>query len=235
MLNDAIKGKPQATEQVLMLAERAGRLSSLNPECQRGVLVVPGVSKSREDWERDHGADARGEKIFNREGRPIVTLAFTPEQGRELLNAGRLDEALACYHHVLANYAPIRDRRQPSADDDLDGRDAVIGIGILSILFSFGGEFTKALACADEAISWFTPYEHHPVARNYLGEFRQLRGDALMFLGRTDEGREFYLSLRGKKFKANGSKRRKTWESLILRQFDRLREHGRSHPLMDEI
>ena len=122
MLNDAIKGKPQATEQVLMLAERAGRLSSLNPECQRGVLVVPGVSKSREDWERDHGADARGEKIFNREGRPIVTLAFTPEQGRELLNAGRLDEALACYHHVLANYAAIRDRRQPSADDDLDGR-----------------------------------------------------------------------------------------------------------------
>jgi hypothetical protein len=52
-----------------------------------------------------------------------------------------------------------------------------------------------------------------------------------MFLGRIDEARALYLKYRGEKDVQNG----KSWQTVILEDFARLRKAGLSDPLMDTI
>jgi hypothetical protein len=56
------------------------------------------------------------------------------------------------------------------------------------------------------------------------------RAHALMFLWRTDEARNIYLKYRGQKISGD-----KSWDAEILSDFDDLRKHGLSNPLMDEV
>ena len=57
------------------------------------------------------------------------------------------------------------------------------------------------------------------------------RAHALMFLDRTDEARVLYLQYRGQK----NVEEQKSWETVIVDDFAKLRKAGLSRPLMDEI
>ena len=57
-----------------------------------------------------------------------------------------------------------------------------------------------------------------------------IRAHALMFLGRVDEARVFYLI-----FQSNRRFVMTLWETAILQDFVQLRKAGHSHPLMDQI
>ncbi len=54
LMNQATKGNRRYTDAVLTLTEKIGRLSDIpedeKPRC--GIALVPGVAKSREEWER---------------------------------------------------------------------------------------------------------------------------------------------------------------------------------------
>ena len=237
-LNQAIKGDPHATNHIISLAEKTGRLSRTQEGPPRGVLVVPGIAKNREEWERVHGAAARGELFYDKEGRPkqpAVTVPFTREQGDELVRLGRLDEALACYqrNYSSCKTAAERDKGNEKAQEEF-GR-AVLAIGNMAYYLNQEGKFKQALECAQQAIPWLTIHPQTPGVIHTLRRMRLYRADALMFLGHTQEAKDFYLSYRGQKFLYGPPKRMRSWESYLLRHFDRLREVGPVHPIMDEI
>jgi WD40 repeat protein/energy-coupling factor transporter ATP-binding protein EcfA2 len=83
------------------------------------------------------------------------------------------------------------------------------------------GDFRIALEAAELGIKfdpkeiWITMNQAH----------------AHMFLGRTEEARKEYLAHRGET-PPDGSK---PWEELVVDDFQRLRDSGREHPLMDDI
>jgi len=54
-----------------------------------------------------------------------------------------------------------------------------------------------------------------------------------MFLNRLDEAREGLTVHMGKKFKYGD--RIKSWERIMIINFDFYRDHGLAHPLMDEV
>jgi hypothetical protein len=81
------------------------------------------------------------------------------------------------------------------------------------------GDFRIALEAAELGIKfdpkriWITVNQAH----------------AHMFLGRTEEARKEYMAHRGEILSQG------PWETVIVSDFQELREQGREHPLMDEI
>ena len=51
----------------------------------------------------------------------------------------------------------------------------------------------------------------------------------MMFSGREDQAQELYVKYRGQKV---GNE---LWETIVLADFNKYRQAGRSHPLMDKI
>ena len=151
------------------------------------------------------------------------TTACLIRTGDELTAQGKADEALAAYCQQIAL---CTNQLAESANDHAassEHRRAVARIGLLADQLVFCGNFAAALKSADEAIV-------RSGAETSLTWIQLIRAHANMFLGRTIEARDFYLSFRSDKNVTFTS-----WETLILRDFRRLQRAGHSYPLMVEV
>jgi tetratricopeptide (TPR) repeat protein len=233
-LNAAIQGDAAAADVIIWLAEQAGGLIPADAERQGGVLVVPGVSKSREEWEKLHGAAARGEQFYDSDGLPRrakITVPLSIEAGDKLVTEGKLDEALACFRRVAANAFAAHDRR-PGREVSQEAFDAVMKIGYSSVHFILARRFDLALECLDEAIRQVNRWPLDQIG-DPLFWLNLHRAFALMFVERADEARELFTTHVGKRFR--DGKRMKTWEAIVVSTFDFYRKRGLPHPLMDEV
>ncbi len=149
-------------------------------------------------------------------------LGFTyANVGAMQATAGELNEALAAFQKSLA----ILQQLPPGNTGDTQWRNnlEIIAsqIGNLAYRFILVGDFGKALASIDQAIS-LAPEK----TWLYVN-----RAHALMFAGRVDEARTVYLHYCGTKNVQND----KSWEAVALEDFAEFRHAGLTHPLMDEI
>jgi tetratricopeptide (TPR) repeat protein len=112
----------------------------------------------------------------------------------------------------------------------------VARIGLLADKLLLAGEFDHAVKFAEEAIAegetpfWVAPQRPIPITVENTTWISAIRAHALMFLGRVDEARVFYLI-----FQSNRRFVMTLWETAILQDFVQLRKAGHSHPLMDQI
>jgi tetratricopeptide (TPR) repeat protein len=134
---------------------------------------------------------------------------------------GKLDEALQSYRRSLA----IAERLVAADGSNTQWRDDLLRlisrIGQLSYRLVLAREFVIALEAADQAIS---------LAPDEIWLYTT-RAHALMFLGRHDDARALYLKYRAEK-NVQGDK---SWETIILEDFDDLRKNGFQNPPMDEV
>lgn len=141
--------------------------------------------------------------------------------GDVLARQAKLDEAVADYRASLA----LRERLAAADRANAQWQNALkVSIGkIGSIAFNFilAREFDQALDAAEQAAALAPDQIWIDVNRAH----------ALMFLGRLDEARVFYLRHRGEK-RVQGDK---SWEAVVLEDFAQLRKAALSQPLMDEI
>jgi tetratricopeptide (TPR) repeat protein len=127
---------------------------------------------------------------------------------------GKFEEALAAYQDSLAICKTLvaKDPSNTQWQDEL---------GSLGYYFVLARGFAKALEIDDDALS---------LAPGKIWIYGN-RAHALMFLDRVDEARTLYLQYRGR----NNVVGEKSWETVVLEDFDALRKAGLVHPLMDEI
>ena len=97
---------------------------------------------------------------------------------------------------------------------------AIIGICDLIFMFTLEHNFQKAVEIADEAIK---------LRPNSAG-LNLRRAHAAIFLDRPDEARALY-----KQYRSGKAAPERTWQSVILEDFEAMRNAGLSHPLMNEI
>ena len=141
--------------------------------------------------------------------------------GDVLVAQGKLEEALAAYRDglAIAERLAAADRSNTQWQNDL--QYSIGRVGLLAYVFVLARDFVRALEVVDQTIS---------LAPNNLWLYAT-RAHALMFLGRVDGARSLYLQYRGEKNVRNG----KSWETVVLEDFNELRQIGLTHPLMDEI
>ncbi len=127
------------------------------------------------------------------------------------------------------------DRNNLKAQDDF--RRGVARIGLLADRLLHEGDFQRAIEVADAAIAqgnseyWVMPKtEPYQQCGTNVFWLRVIRAHACMLQGRVDEARGFY-----RQFKSNKRLAHTSWETLILRDFVRLRKAGYSSALMNEI
>src|SRR5262249_25453968 len=94
-------------------------------------------------------------------------------------------------------------------------------IGALAYSFVLAGDFTNALDAVDQVF---------PLASDQLW-LHGNRAHALMLLGRVEEARAIYLSHRG----AKNVQGEKSWETVVIEAFAKLRAAKLTNPLMEEI
>jgi len=140
--------------------------------------------------------------------------------GNRLFEQGNFDEAFKVYRRAIeicqANLANGRVNLQ--AVDDRES--AIIGICGLVFKFTLDHNFQKAVEVADEAIK---------MQPNSAG-LNLRRAHAVMFLNNSNEARVLY-----KQHRVGKAAPERTWQSVILEDFETMRDAGLSHPLMDEI
>lgn len=224
----ALKGDLNAADMFLSLAEKS--MPASDTENQGGWLVVPGVSKSREEWERVHGA--AGEDARRRE-QPVRTVPFSIDSGDALWRQGKLDEALACFRRALQIAEASYNENPDDADSRAELGSVVRRIGGLSYQFIYKRQFAEGLQCAEEALAFYKGEPLSPAGHTWVMMFQIGRAHALMFLGRTEEARAIYLSHCGERFLWKS--RQRTFEAIVLEQFDHLRASELWHPMMGEL
>ena len=136
-----------------------------------------------------------------------------------LADHGKLDEAADVYRRNLAKYQArlAKEPRHPETQQLLDL--VVVRLGVLAEQFIYRGRFATALELAQELIA-VAPERH---------QLHAICAHAMMFLGREDDAQALYLRYRGQKI---GSE---SWEAAVLANFNKLRQTGRSQPLMDKV
>jgi tetratricopeptide (TPR) repeat protein len=211
------QGDASALFTVMDLIEMSGRMDELgDEELGRRQMVLPGSFSMAE---RDLTISPAREQERQR------YLAMF-EQGEGYRHAARNEPeaALAVYRRDI-KACKEQLAADPSRAQASKGLASVIaGIGLLADKLLLAGEFRSALECADEAIS-------ESSAGSDLIWVRVIRAHALMLLGRADEARALYARL-----PRNGQGEMATsWQKVISQDFDRLRQAGHRHALMDEI
>ena len=142
--------------------------------------------------------------------------------GGVLKALGDLTGALKSYRDSLAITLRLvsLDRSNTEWQQDLQ---FVIGrIGGLACRFLLAHDFATALVAADQAISLNAPDKIWLYSN---------RAHALMFLGHIDDARDIYLKYHGKKNTEGG----KSWETIVLEDFEEFRKARLINPLMNEI
>jgi tetratricopeptide (TPR) repeat protein len=148
-------------------------------------------------------------------------LVTADENVADMLKAqGDLAGAFAFYRRglAIAERMAKADPGNPARQGTLQG--FIAKIGALAYNFVLAHDFAKGLEAADTAIA---------DAPDQL--WLQLnRAHALMFLGQIDEARAIYLQHR-----AQNVQDQKSWEDVVLADFEELRKNALTHGLMNEI
>ena len=143
---------------------------------------------------------------------------FDLKAGDALVAEGNLDGAHAAYLRHKAKCQEFAKRSNPQAAKQL--YQVARRIGDLAFQYLLLGHFERALECSDEAL-----------AGNPNSVILDItRAHALMFLGRVEEAEAIYRRYHGRNMA-----HRYTCDGYIRGDFDRLREAGFSHALMDVV
>lgn len=140
--------------------------------------------------------------------------------GDRLLQGGKLEEATVVYRRRLkiCESKLANGRVNMQALDDR--QRAVDRLSDVAFCWVLQKQFQKAIAVTDEATNTL------PNASSA----RVRRAHALMLLDRPDEARAIYKQYWNGKASPDA-----TWRDAIRKDFDAIRSHVRSHPLMDEL
>src|SRR5262249_48354494 len=161
--------------------------------------------------------------------------------GDELLAQSKFDEAFETYRCHLATCQAQLAKDGSNAQAQHEVTRAAARLGLLADRLIFVGAFEMAIKCANEAITALNDIFsiREAATRQASGEMppandpswiHLIRVYAVMFLGDVEKARTFF-----RRFDSNKRLYQTSWETLILRDFAKLREAGHSHPLMTEI
>jgi tetratricopeptide (TPR) repeat protein len=134
---------------------------------------------------------------------------------------GKLEDALNAYREQIAVLTPLLKLDATNAEWRKNMDDTGSNIGDLAHRLVLAHDFAKALEAANDAIAIMPDTVWLYAAK----------APALMGTGRTDEARALYLKYRGMA-KVLGDR---SWNDLVLADFDALSRAGFTVPLMDEI
>ena len=247
LTNSAAAGESAARIALLRIADMTGRTDAMTDEAhEKRALRLPNAMTLEEmDFlhsetrERDRQLCARMVDWENLEHQSAAASAIPTHirNGDELERQGQLDTAFDAYQAGLANCRDeiSFDRNNLKAQDDF--RRGVARIGLIADRLLHEGDFQRAIEVADAAIEqgnseyWVMPKtEPYQQCGTNVFWLRVIRAHACMLQGRVDEARGFY-----RQFKSNKRLAHTSWETLILRDFVRLRKVGHSSALMNEI
>ncbi|MFL6798055.1 MAG: hypothetical protein ACJ8F3_11650 [Xanthobacteraceae bacterium] len=139
--------------------------------------------------------------------------------GRVLRTQERLSEARQVYGESLKIWRTLTARNNSGLQDDL--KAIADGLGGLSWRLLLKKDFGAAFEVANQSVT-LTP--------RAIWMYTNL-AHALLFLGRVQQARALYLKYRGER-EVQGSR---SWEAVVLDDFDDMRKAGLTHWLMDQI
>lgn len=208
------QGDTSALFTVMDLIEMSGRMDELGDEELRArQMMLPG-SFTADEYDLTISPAREPE-------RQRYLAIFEQGEGYLLAAQNEPEAALAVYRRDIKACKDQVAHDLGNAQAAKGLARAIAGIGLLADKLLHAGEFRRALACANEAIS----------EGSELTWARVIRAHALMFLGDVDGARAIYLQL-----PISGKGEPVTsWQSVILGDFARLRQAGHRHALMDEI
>jgi tetratricopeptide (TPR) repeat protein len=216
LMMNAGKGKMPALSVVLDLFEMTGRSHEITEEeKQRRQLSLPRPFTTDE-------YDLIQSPARERE-RMRCWVSCEENEGDRLAADGNNAQALAVYRFDLSacKARSAQDAGDAAATAGLSL--SVARIGLLADRLLLAGDFAGAVRCADEALA-----ERQGLDLTWID---LIRAHALMFLGRVEEARAFYLH-----FDTNFKRQAVTaWENVILQDFCRFRQAGHTVALMVEI
>jgi Tfp pilus assembly protein PilF len=141
------------------------------------------------------------------------------QTGALLAEHGKLDEAADVYWRNLAK-CEARLAKEPRHAETIQLLDLlIVRLGILAEQFVERGRFATALEHA-QGLTAISPERLR---------LHATRAHAMMFIGREDAAEKLYLHYRGQKIGGD------LWESAVVADFNKYRQAGRSHPLMDKV
>jgi len=247
LAREAAAGESAARRALLNIADMTGRTNAITDEAheKRALRLPDSLSLEEMDFmhsqtrERDRqlcGRMADREKIEQQLPSGSAIPSFIRD-GDEHERQGRLGAAFDTYQAGLEHCREELSYNRNDLQAQADFRRGVARIGLLAERLVNEGDFGRALAVVDAAIAqsasecWVLP-KSQPYERDGTNVFwlRVIRAHACMLLGRTEDARAFYRQLKSNKRAAETS-----WETLILRDFVRLRKAGYSNRLMNEI
>lgn len=228
-LNRALKGDKAATDFILLLAEKTGRLDEVSVGHEPGIAVFPERSATYAEWEAKHGAAARGDKyLCNNSEPPCRPKTSTVEAGDELFRAGNLIEAFATYRRALSlRKRPLEKCETPEERERLT--EIVCRIMRVGQALLLRGRYQEALnvAVIGEAAAPQEPWVY------------AVRFYALILLGHSEEARILLDQFKGQMWTSDSYSEdyshKLPWEVGLIEGFWLVRDAGINDPLLDEI
>ena len=158
--------------------------------------------------------------------------------GDECATEGDLTGALDLYRTELARCQALIEDDQDNAAAQYDFRRALSRIALLANNALFRENFEDATAWASEALAAANHPKYSPpswAGRKTVIQplwIHIIRANSEMLAGRPSEARTFFMSFRrpDPKFRLVAD-----WPDTIMLEFDRLRQAGLTHPLMQEV
>jgi tetratricopeptide (TPR) repeat protein len=221
-------GDARALTTVLTILEKLGATKDVTSEERQNRTITLSRAHTMEEYDLLYAPAREKERQYysaivecDEKASDETTRSFI-RAGDELAAQGRADEALAiyCQQIALGTSSPADETNDPATLNDY--KRALNRIGLLADRLLQGGDFATALTCADKAVASGGGFN--------ITWIHLVRAHANMFLGKSNEARDFYLSFQSQKNVMFTS-----WETIILRDFARLQKAGHSHPLMTEI
>ena len=192
--------------------QRAGHSHPLMTEIEKKLVEAGWTAEGRRTQKTAHTINADDQQFIMLNPDHVQTAALLTAQGK-------LDEAADIYRRNLAK-CPAHLAKEPRHAESHQLLDLVVArLELLAEQFVQHGRFATALEITDELIA----------AAPDRYQIHAIRAHAMMFLGRDDDAQVLYTRYRGQKL---GSE---LWETVVLGDFARLRQGGRSHPLMHKI
>ncbi len=242
----AVQGDSKSAAGIISLAEKLGHIQDKSHIAQEyGIVIIPRRCETHEEWERLHGAAARGDKYFRADGTSKsapVTRPFTIDVGDRLMQEGNLEEALATYRRALKICESQLEKDEGNEKAWARYCDIFERLGILANSFLLAYKFSWSLEVIDEAIACAKCAAPEKLVEPKFSPVPWLEATrflALLFMERIDEGRQIYMrysSLKVAILEESGASSEAYWLSVtLLPLFSFLRKKGLDHPIYAEI